>query len=826
MSTDIRHTPAFDLAYRFVTETNANLFLTGKAGTGKTTFLKYLRDNCDRNMAVAAPTGVAAINAGGVTLHSMFQLPLGLFIPDRSKDGAMGKQELLSRLRLNRDKLNFFRNLELLIIDEASMVSCYVVDAIDTILRSVRRKHQAPFGGVQVLFIGDLYQLQPVVRNGEWELLKNYYSSIFFFDSHVLRNHPPVMIELKEIYRQKDASFVEILNEIRNNELSAENFRLLNKQLRRNFNPPEEEGYITLTTHNNQAKLINDSKLRRLPTSPETFKAIVADDFPEPLFPCDKELILKEGAQVMFTKNDPGKKYFNGRIGWVTELSDDHVKVRSGEDEITVFPQEWDNIRYTMDPVSNKMKEEILGTFIQLPLRLAWAITIHKSQGLTFDRLVIDAENAFVNGQVYVALSRATSLEGLVLTSPINERFLGAHDELKNWQEKNYDESTLEARFLQSRLDFCRNELAGIFTWKYWLSQFRYLEKIIQEDPDLVTPEVSSWLKDLSNALREMEITGEKFVVRIFEYVNQNPQLEENEVLQQRVRDAGTYFLPLVSQWLEKLQAHPILADKRKTSSNIDEVLEDVFEIATRIRHRIGLCKNGFVLNEYLRHRNEFKPDNKKIRSSYSQKTSTTNGDGEGDLYGLLADFRYRLSDRENLPLYRIFSNQTMKDLCQELPADLNSLQAISGFGNKKIKAFGEDVISIISNYCREKGLETKSLTTTKKKKALPVSDGTLSATVEATLALIKQGKNIAEVSKERKLVRSTIEGHLAVAIIHNRINIEEVLPLEELNFIRSNIPQGAKLSNVQSYWNKLPEGMSHGSLKMVLASMERRSSS
>ena len=317
---EIKLTEEFNLAYRFVTETNQNIFLTGKAGTGKTTFLKYLRRNSSKNMVVAAPTGVAAINAGGVTLHSLFQLPFAPFVPSKNATNAdaVNSHSLLSQIHFNKQKLDLLRNMELLIIDETSMVASHSIDAIDTILRSVRRRHYEPFGGVQVLFIGDLYQLPPVVKREEWDFLKNYYASIFFFDSLVLKENIPVMIELKEIFRQQDDSFIGILNGVRNNNLTQESFELLNARLKRNF-IATEEGYITLTTHNSQSDAINKGKLNQLSALQHTYPAFVDGNFPEHIFPAEQYLDLKEGAQVMFLKNDTEeRKYFNGKIGTVT----------------------------------------------------------------------------------------------------------------------------------------------------------------------------------------------------------------------------------------------------------------------------------------------------------------------------------------------------------------------------------------------------------------------------------------------------------------------------------------------------------------------------
>ncbi len=465
----IKHTGEFDLAFRFVNETNKNIFLTGKAGTGKTTFLKYLRENSLKKSVVAAPTGVAAINAHGVTLHSLFQLPFGIILPDqnliKNNVRTIKNHSLLSRIHYNSEKLNLLRNLELLIIDEASMVASYTVDAIDSILRYIKRKSFQSFGGVQILFIGDLYQLPPVVKKDEWEILKQYYSSIFFFDSFVLRDNIPVIIELTEIFRQKDNKFIEILNGIRNNNISEENFKLLNANINRYFTPKDHEEYITLTTHNYQADEINKRKLSNIPERAYFFQSEIINDFPEHLYPAENELKLKTGAQVMFLKNDnEGKQYFNGKLGIVTEL-DQHcikVKCKDAPEDIEVKKSEWQNINYKINPETNEISEEVLGSFIQYPLRLAWAITIHKSQGLTFDKIIIDAEKAFAKGQVYVALSRCTSLEGLVLKTPVYKNFLGPHKDFKEWQIKNRYEN-LPQLFLEAKQNFILEELQKYF---------------------------------------------------------------------------------------------------------------------------------------------------------------------------------------------------------------------------------------------------------------------------------------------------------------------------------------------------------------------------
>ncbi|MEP6628800.1 MAG: AAA family ATPase, partial [Ginsengibacter sp.] len=354
----IERNEIFDLAYRFVTETSENIFLTGKAGTGKTTFLKFLKENCSKNIIVAAPTGVAAINAGGVTLHSLFQLPFHPFLPT-----ASNRHELLGKLKFNRQRQDLLRKMELLVIDEISMVRCDTMDAIDTILRSVRRKHDLPFGGVQLLCIGDLYQLPPVAQRHEWSILSEYYSSEFFFDSNVIREQMPMLIELNKIYRQKEDSFVRLLNKVRNNQMDADDFEDLHQRYDPAFRPSYDDKFITLTSHNNQADQINHRELQKISTPSFTYNANIEGDFPENMYPAEGALVLKEGAQVMFLKNDIMKRYFNGKIGTVKSLDDEEIVVECDGKDIFVAQETWENSRYTLNRSDGKLEQESLGSF-------------------------------------------------------------------------------------------------------------------------------------------------------------------------------------------------------------------------------------------------------------------------------------------------------------------------------------------------------------------------------------------------------------------------------------------------------------------------------
>lgn len=399
-------------AWDFVEHTGISIFLTGKAGTGKTTFLRTIKQRSTKRMIVVAPTGVAAINANGVTIHSFFQLPLSPFVPEST---------VKPRFEYSKQKRQIMRTLDLLIIDEISMVRADILDAIDSILRRFR-EHNKPFGGVQLLMIGDLQQLTPIVRPDEEKLLSRYYNTPYFFDSKALQSTQYVTIELTKVFRQQDKVFIDILNHFRDGHVSDEDFDILNKRYQPNFTPDENSDYIHLTTHNRIADNINDRQLEQIKEQAYKFCARVEGQFPENSYPADYELTLKCGAQVMFIHNDRFERYYNGKIGRITYIDNERIEVScpNENEKIEVEPQTWENTRYTLNETTKQIEGEVLGTFTQYPLRLAWAITIHKSQGLTFEHAIIDAQQAFASGQVYVALSRCRTLEGLVLASILN----------------------------------------------------------------------------------------------------------------------------------------------------------------------------------------------------------------------------------------------------------------------------------------------------------------------------------------------------------------------------------------------------------------------
>ena len=565
MSIDTNN-PEFQLAAQFVHQTSRSLFLTGRAGTGKTTFLRHIRDTGRKKMAVLAPTGVAAINAGGSTLHSFFQLPFGVFLPtapygwhDQRSD-ISDPQTLLRKIRFTAAKRELLQELELLIIDEISMVRADTLDAIDTILRHFRGQPLQPFGGLQLLYIGDLYQLPPVVTESERPLLNAHYNSPFFFDSQVIREAPPVYIELQEIYRQKDNVFIGLLNQIRNNRTDWETLERLNDHYQPEFIPSKRDNYITLTSHNARAETINQDQLAALRGPEYRFEAAITGEFSEKTYPAERSLTLKEGAQVMLIRNDKGetRRYFNGKLAIVKEIDDERLLLSFPDetDQLQLEKETWKNIRYSYNRETDKIEEEELGTFTQYPIRLAWAITIHKSQGLTFTKAVIDAGASFAPGQVYVALSRLTTLEGLVLRSRISASSILTDTRVVGFTEDQLPAGAVGQQLEHEQLTFIGDSLRTAFQWSRLTHRFAehyegYNRRKIPEKEKAVTL-ASQWLE----CLTALEDTAIKFS-RELHLLLQESENEGYSQLQRRISAAAHYFnRTMTADIIQPLQQH------------------------------------------------------------------------------------------------------------------------------------------------------------------------------------------------------------------------------------------------------------------------------
>ncbi|MBR0036430.1 MAG: AAA family ATPase [Bacteroidales bacterium] len=595
--------PQLELAYNYAQYTNRNIFLTGKAGTGKTTFLRNLRQHTQKRMIVVAPTGVAAINAGGVTIHSFFQLAPGLFLPGQ----AVQRKDAKSRYGFSKHKINILRSLDLLVIDEISMVRCDLLDAIDEVLRRYQ-DHFKPFGGVQLLMIGDLQQLAPVATDQEWTLLQPYYRTPYFFDSLALKQTSFTTIELTHVYRQADQEFINVLNKVRDNQLDGETIRILNSRYQPGFRPKDEDGYITLTTHNYQAQEINQNRLLLLKGDPVTYRATIKGEFPETSYPTEQELVLKVGAQVMFCKNDSSGKheYYNGKIGHIVQLSPEQVYVESTDEngqhqDILVRAEEWTNSKYVTDEKTGEISEETAGSFTQIPLRTAWAITIHKSQGLTFNHCIINAGRAFSFGQVYVALSRCRTLEGLVLSTPITANVVMNDPNVMLFNRQAELNQPDEKRLQADRLQCVDDTLCNIFNYQPLLSQLRYVLRIADEHlPRSQKPWVDG-LKDLTKQCEDqLESVGQRFQYQIHQLIPNAATYEANTLLQERFQKGNAYFFLKTTNLLNDFvnQGLPTIENKR-TKEQLErefELLKSLYDLKIWLLMK---TKDGFSLDAY-----------------------------------------------------------------------------------------------------------------------------------------------------------------------------------------------------------------------------------
>ena len=711
---------AAEYTLRFINQTHRSVFLTGKAGTGKTTLLREIIQTTHKNTVVVAPTGIAALNAGGVTIHSMFQLPFGGFIPDNSAPHFSDsvkfetKSTLVRHFRMSGLKKSVIRNMELLIIDEVSMLRSDLLDAIDFMMQSVRRK-KMPFGGVQVLFIGDLLQLPPVIRDEEWSTLKKYYNGKFFFHSHVVQQNPPLYIELSKIFRQTDDVFISILNNLRNNQISQEDIKNLNEYVQPNFDLKANKGYITLTTHNAKADTMNAQALQDLEGKLETFKPDIVDDFPEKIYPIEQNLQLKVGAQIMFVKNDLSleKRYFNGKMGFIKSLSKDEILVHFPDENLTIEVEkfEWQNIRYKVNEMTKEIDEEVLGTFVHYPIKLAWAITVHKSQGLTFDKAALDVSQVFLPGQAYVALSRLRSLKGLILLSPLRMNGISNDQDVMDYSLNKATEEALAVSLQQETKNFIRNYLKGTFDWydlaQEWRNhQFSYNEKSEVSEKS----KHSIWAKKQSESIGELLEPSRKFLSQLDKLFT-GESFDINHI-SERIQAAFNYFfVPMDNAVYDILWKLEEVKRVKKAKAYYEEllVLEEL-----QIKAVLQLMKAKLLVNTVV-----------------SGETIS----------------------KENLISEEIKSYRINKII---------EIQA-------KFKAL--NITLVEDDFDADRYASKKTSKTKEPKKS----------TVQETFELWQQKNSIKEIAAIRKLTPQTIYGHFVKLIEAEQVQLSEVLPEDKI---------------------------------------------
>ncbi|WP_395066690.1 helix-turn-helix domain-containing protein [Flavobacterium sp.] len=743
---------------RFINQTNRSIFLTGKAGTGKTTLLKEILKSTHKNTVVVAPTGIAALNAGGVTIHSMFQLPFGGFIPATNVEGSFNenikfesKDTLRRHFKMSAVKRAVIQNMELLIIDEVSMLRSDLLDAIEFMLQSVRKKKQ-PFGGVQVLFIGDLLQLPPVIRDEEWRTLRTYYKGKFFFHSHAIQQFPPLYIELSKIFRQTDEVFIDLLNNLRNNKITKENINFLNQYVQPNFDLKTNKGYITLTTHNAKADTINTKSLADLEGKSKSYKAQIVGDFPDKIFPVDEYLELKIGAQIMFIKNDLSfdKHYFNGKMGVILSISDNEIRVNFPEENKTIDVEryEWQNIRYFVNANTKEIEEEVLGTFTHYPIKLAWAITVHKSQGLTFDKAALDVSQVFVPGQAYVALSRLRSLNGLILLSQIQMNGISNDDDVMDYATNKASTEILQNALQTDTKNYIHNYLRNSFNWSELSQEWRN-HKFSYLNSDL-----SAKSKHSNWATQQME-NCENLVDPASKFMSQLDKLFRDETvdfkfINDRIGAAYNYFY-------EKLDAL------------VYEILYKIEEVK-RTKQVKQFYDELLVLEELQ--------TNAILRLMKAKKLIET----------VLED--------------KVISKESLNNL------------AIKNYKAEKLERVYEDYKRNNANLIEDKKdlsyYEPKPKNTDKIPKK---------ATTQVTYELWIEKNSIAEIALLRKLTEGTILSHFTKLIQDKAVNVKDIMPEDKIEAL-SKAFYGYKEESLNALKEQVGDAFTWEELRMFKASL------
>ena len=746
-----------ELTAQFINSTSGHVFLTGKAGTGKTTFLKNLAAKTHKNYVILAPTGIAALNAQGVTIHSQFLFPFGSFIPENKPDGDFGQatrfytqRTLASKHPINSIRKQVLRAADLLIIDEVSMLRADILDAIDYRMKSVKGNFQRSFGGVQVLFIGDLLQLPPIVKDDEWYVLKKYYRSMHFFEALALKQDPPIYIELDKIFRQEDDKFIQLLNHLRDNNPTEQDIKELNSHYKSEQELKNVEGVITLTTHNRKADNINQAQLDELDGKIHYYEAEIENDFPENIYPVDQNLGLKIGTQIMFVKNDTSmdKRYFNGKIAKVTSLSSSSIKViLDGEHkEYSLHKELWENKKYIVNPETKELEEEVIGSFEQYPIKLAWAVTVHKSQGLTFDKAIIDVGQAFAPGQVYVALSRLRSLDGLMLRTKINTHSLNNDVDVTNYVDGQNEKERLPILLEAFQSDYLRRILAVTFDFEPIERSIDYLLNGKKSNLEFELDEIRKAIPDIREKLLAEKAYTLKFKNQLLHLLQKN----EQDSLEERLKKGSEYYLNVLIGLQKQLLTHIAQVEQFSKTKAYLEQLGEVDQLFTKTLSEIH--KAQYVVHCVL-NGEEIDKEQTQLKKSVFART-------------------------EFLEVARVKANEN---------PDLKTTKT----GRKKSKSPS----SKVAQPKKEKG-----------------------ETYRMTYALLKDGMGIKEIAATREMAVSTIEGHAVKGIQTGELSVGEVLPKDTIEVLQLSLKKSTKgIKEIQAAFKGK---YSFGEIRMVQASL------
>lgn len=829
--------PELELAWNFIEKTGTHVFLTGKAGTGKTSFLRRLKKESPKRMVIVAPTGIAAINARGVTIHSFFQLPFAPFIPDTTYTSAQ------TPFKFSKEKINIIRSLDLLVIDEISMVRADQLDAMDDVMRRYRDRDK-PFGGVQLLMIGDMQQLAPVVKESEWALLSSHYDTSFFFGSRALRQTSYITIELKTVYRQSDIEFINILNNIRENKADDEVLAKLNQRCIPGFIPKDGEGYIRLTTHNHHAHNYNEKRLNELDGEAFTFEAYIEGNFPETSYPADQLLTVKPGAQIMFIKNDssPEKRFYNGKIGIITGVDSGGIRVL-GEGDIFDFvleTEEWKNSKYTLAPETKEITEQVEGTFTQYPIRLAWAITIHKSQGLTFEKAIIDANTSFAHGQVYVALSRCKSLEGMVLVSPLNRESIISDYTIDQFT-KEVEANTLDDKTLyRSQLIYFYEMLSEQFDFQQLEQQLGTLTRLLEEHFQKLYPQLVRVYKRTLEAYKTKIIqVAEAFKNQYTTMLRTTASYEDDLILHERIISGAAYFHTELKKLLADLiDETQVDSDNQENNKRFAEALKQFDQSFYLKLKTLELTeKDGFTVISYLRNKaqiileHEEETDKNERKNAVPEKLTVSRDILHPVLYKELSEWRNKEARKNNLPTYTVLQQKAILGMTNLLPQTNEELLCIPYIGQQKIDKYGHELLSIIQKYCSQLQQHedaippisiTEKLQEKKKKKAKQAKElkPPKKDTREITFNLFREGLSIDEIAAKRELVTGTIALHLEKYVEDGSIPVTELVTEKNVIKVTQYVHDNGTDQGLAVMKAALGEDVSYSDIKLVIASL------